>query len=336
MSAPQVPIHYVHLIAEALEAEGVDSRKWLTDNNVLPEQLMNTSLHVDFSMYRHLLADALALSGNPALGLSIGSRMAQNTHGLLGFATLNSSTLRETVEVLARFIRLRTGVLSIRYQEEGEHFLVIFDEPHSLEDVRRTVLEGGLLSVKSLLDFALAGLPQSIKVSMALSRPAYAEKVEQMFRCEVLYDQPWSGYILPLALVDVPLRRNDPNTYRETLRICESELEKLIEDESLGQRVRHLLLSRADAFPSLDTTAQHFYMTPRTLHRRLLEEHTSFREILESVRQSLARAHLSAGRLSIQEIAFSLGYHDIANFRRAFKRWEGIPPSEYQQRQQVS
>lgn len=164
-------------------------------------------------------------------------------------------------------------------------------------------------------------------------RPGYAERVAQMFRCEVLYDQPWSGFILPLSLVDLPLRRNDPLTYRETLRICESELEKLIAVESLGQRVQQLLLSRADAFPSLETTAAHFHMTPRTLHRRLHQEGTAFREILETVRHSLALAHLQAGRLSFQEIAFSLGYHDIANFRRAFKRWEGIPPSEYKHNQ---
>ena len=41
----------------------------------------------------------------------------------------------------------------------------------------------------------------------------------------------------------------------------------------------------------------------------------------------LALEHLKSGRLSIQEIAFLLGYSDVANFRRAFKRWEGVAPS---------
>ncbi|MEH6367600.1 MAG: AraC family transcriptional regulator [Pseudomonas marincola] len=36
---------------------------------------------------------------------------------------------------------------------------------------------------------------------------------------------------------------------------------------------------------------------------------------------------LKAGRLSVEQIAYSLGYNDVANFRRAFKRWEGVPPS---------
>ncbi|MNG28149.1 Urease operon transcriptional activator [compost metagenome] len=70
-------------------------------------------------------------------------------------------------------------------------------------------------------------------------------------------------------------------------------------------------------------------MTPRTLHRRLLDEGTTFKQILEDVRHTLAVEHLKAGQLSIQEIAYSLGYNDVANFRRAFRRWEGVPPSEY-------
>ncbi len=70
-------------------------------------------------------------------------------------------------------------------------------------------------------------------------------------------------------------------------------------------------------------------MTPRTLHRRLSDEDTSFHELLEEVRHMLAVEHVKSGRLSIEEIAYSLGYSDLANFRRAFKRWESVPPSEY-------
>ena len=46
----------------------------------------------------------------------------------------------------------------------------------------------------------------------------------------------------------------------------------------------------------------------------------------------LAVRHLQNGKLSIQEIAFNLGYSDLANFRRAFKRWEKIAPPEYRER----
>ena len=85
----------------------------------------------------------------------------------------------------------------------------------------------------------------------------------------------------------------------------------------------------SSAFPGPNVTARLFHLTPRTLHRRLLEEGASFKDILEQVRHTLAVEYLKAGHLSIEEIAYSLGYTDMANFRRAFKRWEAMPPSRY-------
>jgi AraC-like DNA-binding protein len=51
--------------------------------------------------------------------------------------------------------------------------------------------------------------------------------------------------------------------------------------------------------------------------------------VLEGVRHQLAIQYLESGQMSIQEISFALGYSDIANFRKAFKRWEMLAPSEY-------
>ena len=61
-----------------------------------------------------------------------------------------------------------------------------------------------------------------------------------------------------------------------------------------------------------------------------MAEDTSYKELLDDVRHLLAKRYLDNKQLSIQEIAFTLGYSDIANFRRAFKRWQGMAPSEYQ------
>lgn len=56
-----------------------------------------------------------------------------------------------------------------------------------------------------------------------------------------------------------------------------------------------------------------------------------FPEWLNELRISYARDLLLSTRLSISEIAFSVGYHDISTFERRFKTSERLAPREYRE-----
>ena len=66
------------------------------------------------------------------------------------------------------------------------------------------------------------------------------------------------------------------------------------------------------------------------MQRQLSGEGTSYRDILESTRQALAEKYLRDGDFSQAEIAFMVGFSDQSNFARAFKRWTGMSPGEFQ------
>ena len=63
-------------------------------------------------------------------------------------------------------------------------------------------------------------------------------------------------------------------------------------------------------------------VSPRTLRRRLAEEGTSFREILERILFEAAEERLREPTLSLAEISAELGYANQAGFTRS-----GIPRS---------
>src|SRR3546814_2842312 len=64
-------------------------------------------------------------------------------------------------------------------------------------------------------------------------------------------------------------------------------------------------------------------MTERTLLRRLREENTTFQEVLDSLREELAYDYLRRRDLTIENIAYLLGFSSSSTFSRAFMRWTG-------------
>jgi AraC-like DNA-binding protein len=77
-------------------------------------------------------------------------------------------------------------------------------------------------------------------------------------------------------------------------------------------------------------------LSERSLRRRLAGESTSYRQILDQVRETLARAYLSDTDLRVEDIAERLGYSDAANFSHAFRRWTGTAPGRYRSRPGLS
>jgi AraC-like DNA-binding protein len=67
------------------------------------------------------------------------------------------------------------------------------------------------------------------------------------------------------------------------------------------------------------------HIAERTLHRRLAREGTSYRALLDEVRETLAKELLANG-LTVKEVSDRLGYSEPAAFTHAYTRWHGAPP----------
>jgi AraC-like DNA-binding protein len=70
-------------------------------------------------------------------------------------------------------------------------------------------------------------------------------------------------------------------------------------------------------------------MSERTLQRRITEEGTTFRQLLNETRHELVRQYLGNASVEITEAAFLVGYEDPNSFYRAFRSWEGKTPVEW-------
>ena len=81
--------------------------------------------------------------------------------------------------------------------------------------------------------------------------------------------------------------------------------------------------------PDLLMIAKELGMSERTLQRRITEEGTTFRQLLNETRHELVRQYLGNASVEITEAAFLVGYEDPNSFYRAFRSWEGKTPAEW-------
>ena len=88
-----------------------------------------------------------------------------------------------------------------------------------------------------------------------------------------------------------------------------------------------------DGPPGQQQIASALHMSNRTLQRKLREEGTSFKDLLQDTRMQLARKYLLSPGRSVVETAYLLGFSEPSTFSRAFKRWTGVAPVDYREAQ---
>jgi AraC-like DNA-binding protein len=324
-----LPALYLRLFAERVEAAGHDPAEWLAAAGLRDAGLSAPALKVPLPVLRRLVASALDWTGEPALGLLVGRRLLVGAHGALGFAAVNAGSIRQLVEVLERFIGTRLPAVALSHAERAGRFILRIDELAPLGEARRPLLEALVLALRNALDAVGVGAVPVERALFPFPAPPYAPLARKLLGCEVRWGAPAAAIELPAAALDAPLRTADPASFDAAVRLCERELAALAGDDAHAQRLRRVLLQHGPGTTGLALAARLLQTTPRTLHRRLVAEGTSFRAVLDDVRHRLALEHLEEGRLALKQVAHLLGYDEPANFRRAFRRWEGVAPGAW-------
>lgn len=113
--------------------------------------------------------------------------------------------------------------------------------------------------------------------------------------------------------------------------IFEPELNQRMQDlaqsATYTQRVRACLMEiLAGGQYKVGDVASRLAVSPRTLQRQLRNEGTNFQEVLDGLREELARHYLAKSAYTNGQIAFLLGYEDPNSFFRAFRAWTGQTP----------
>jgi AraC-like DNA-binding protein len=326
-NAIQVPSLYLRALMELTQEMGVDPLAWLQAADITPQHLALPTVALSTARYLAMVHSLMRHTEEPAIGLLLGRRLRMNTHGTLAFAVMNSGSLRQAIQLVERFLPLRTNLITVRFDESGAHARLHFAPAADLGNAELLILETVMLAVRNVFDYLAPGTQTVQAVEFVAVATPYQSLAQELFACPVHYNAATNVLCLNTQTLDTPLSAADAQSLANAAAMCQTELDAFTARESLTARIQRSMLGASGALPSLQASARMLHMAPRTLHRRLEDEGTSYRAIIDQVRHRLALQYLKNSAFSLQEIAYRLGYTDQANFRRAFKRWEGIAPS---------
>ena len=110
-------------------------------------------------------------------------------------------------------------------------------------------------------------------------------------------------------------------------KLAEKESETL---ETFADRVQKKLFQLIPSGQfSLENVAEEFGISARTVQRNLAVENIKFNQVVKNVQKIMTLNYLESKELSIEEIAYLVGYTETSSFYRAFKGWIGKTVLQY-------
>lgn len=307
------------------------ARTELCDENLLDPDF-EVSVTDEFVTARNLLAH----SPDPELtGVMVGQRFNIASLGLLGFAVMSCPTLRTVMATATRFFSLTALHVRLIEAEDEQNYRLIWEPSQIPADLRQFFLAvdiaGAAMVIAPFLSETLALHTDAVHVELALSEQSVGYITEFLPIADISFGRPVTFVEFPASILDEPL----PQADEDTLRICVAQVEELVarrqQRSGIAGDVRSFLTANVTGSPTIESIADSLHMHPRTLQRRLNEAGTSWRDLNNEVRATIAVELLSQVGLTVEEVADRLGYSETAAFTRAFTRWVGVPPSTYRQ-----
>ena len=279
-----------------------------------------------------VLENARRMADVPELGLRIGRQLQPATHGPLGYLALSSPDLITALISLRDFLPMRIPFarLEVVLDQGWLRCNIEIKLQHAGPEARRLLLECFALTIQSVIESILGRKLTEALFFFEYQCPSYHSVYPQYLHSPVKFSQTLNTLQLPAILARENNMSGEQESYTLAQDLCRKLLGKVpTASLSVASRVRHLLLSQPTGSVNEDDVARNMYISKRTLARRLAREGTGYRQIRDGLLSELAARHLRESNLSVEAVAALLGYHDTANFRRAFRRWFNISPNEF-------
>lgn len=312
----------------ALTARGVPVGSTLVGTGVAPSLFEDPDNRIPHVVAMKLLERAVDLTKDPALGVHAAALIRPGDFDALEYVARASGNLRSALQAVSRYVRLMHDATTFVHGADGgndESWTLTVSPPApraSVEFAVATLVVAGRL---------VTGRDEAPKeVLFSHEAPADKAPYEEVLRCAVRWGAARTALVFDAEQLERPFSHTSPVLSATLEQHAERLLAELSSSRTYATRVReHLVASLQAGETSAASVARRLRASERTLRRRLQDEGVAFSDLLADVRRELAVRYLDEPGLSVDEIAFLLGFSTGSAFRRAFRRWTGATPSEH-------
>jgi AraC-like DNA-binding protein len=319
----------VRALVEAVEGSGLGGSKFLKDAGFDATRLANPNERLEQAEYDTLVERALDFTGDPALGLRMALATKSLTYSLPGHLVFQAASFREGLSSGARYHRLLVDDLPYVLEEHANEIVI-----------KITGVKGSVRCRRFGAEVAVAGLYRAFRHFVAHARPefvafehpapAHRAEYARVFDGLERFEQSFTGMVVDRKLMEAPQLHFDDGLHAILQSHATKRVAELEDGSSYGEKVRDYVAAMPGRAHDMHSVARALGTSSRTLRRRLLEEGVTFRQVVEKALASVATRLLVEERKSIQEASYEMSFSDASAFCRAFKRWTGSTPREYQ------
>lgn len=315
------------MVAAGVELELTEAAL-LDGTSLRPGDLQTAGLEVEACDELQVARNLVTLLGpRPGLGVLCAQHFSFSCLGLLGVAFLAAQTVREAVQLGIQALSLTYAFVRPRYVDDGHSEIVCLDESSIPEDVRT------LLVARDLTTFCrswtvVTGQANGLHATVRLDDGEVAHLRSALPGFHIVAG---TRTILEFdgAALDAAPSQSDPDTSRDLQPVITHMMQQRTVHQRFSSVVRSMITASTEAPPTMERVAHDLHVDTRTLRRRLAAEGTSYRSLLGDARASMAANLLADPRLTIDNVATRLGYHDAAALSKAFHRWFGQSPGTF-------
>ncbi|MEM7136416.1 MAG: AraC family transcriptional regulator ligand-binding domain-containing protein [Myxococcota bacterium] len=305
---------------QAFRRLGIDAEALCESIGVDIEVFLDASGRPPRDASGRLWRAALEQTGDRFLGLRAADAWEARVDHLVYLMMVSARTFGEGITTAVRFQELLAHGRVVVIDEETPHVALHINKvEHELPVLSHEIEYIAALFVK-LFRFAT---DSECKIEEVRFEHAYRGNMDyytQIFRAPVKFGMPRTTLVVSRDSWGLKLS-NSNHVLHDQLAGIATSLHAELQDNSFHDSVRErikALLPKGSC--SIESVAAALHLTPRTLQRRLQEEGTTFRALMDATRKAIVLDCVERQQAP-DEIVRHAGYTNPRSFRRAMKRW---------------